>query len=105
MIALLRAVSGLLAWAIAFSMLYAAQGLSCALNWDEVPVIGISAARIVLIAIYICWLVTLAWLCWYLRPRSGGADLLTWLGLTCAIIGLVSTMYTGLPVLATTTCA
>lgn len=104
MIALLRAVSGLILWAIGFAMLYAVQGLSCALDWDAAQVAGISTARLVLIAIYLFWLAALAWLCWRLRPQSGRTDLLEWLGLTCAVIGLFSMLYTGLPVVATTTC-
>lgn len=105
MIALLRAVGGLIAWAVAFTMLYAVQGLSCALGWDGVQALGISAARLLLVATYIGWLAALAWLCWYLRPRPGRAELLQRLGLICAVIGLVSTLYTGFPVLATTVCA
>jgi hypothetical protein len=105
MIALLRAVSGLIGWAAAFTMLYAVQGLSCALGWDGVQVLGISAARILLTLIYLAWLAALAGLFWVLRRRAKSGDLLTRLGPACAVIGFVSTLYTGFPVLTTTTCA
>lgn len=104
MIALLRAVAGLIGWAAAFSMLYAVQGLACALGWDEAPVAGISVARMVLILVYVGWVGLLGWLCWYLRPQGDRRDLLAWLALASAVIGLASTLYTGMPVLATRTC-
>lgn len=105
MIALLRAVAGLIGWAVGFSTLYAVQGLSCALGWDEAPIIGISVARLILILVYVGWVGLLAWLCWYLRPQGDRPDLLARLATAGAVIGLVSMLYTGMPVLAARTCA
>lgn len=104
MTALLRAVSGLILWAIAFSMLYALQGLACALGWDSVRFAGISAARLALVLVYAGWTAILTWLCWYLFPRPGRHDFLARLAFACAIVGLVSAVYTGLPVIAATLC-
>ncbi|UZK67055.1 hypothetical protein [Sphingomonas sp. M1-B02] len=104
MIALLRAVAGLIGWAAAFSMLYAVQGFSCARGWGDEPLLGISAARLLLILVYMAWVGALGWLCWYFRPHTNRTDLLASLALINAVIGLVSTVYTGMPVLATTTC-
>lgn len=104
MIALLRAVAGLIGWAVAFSALYALQGASCALGWNDVQPLGISAARIVLIGAYALCIGALAWLCWQLRSQSGSTDFLARLAFVSAIIGLCSTIYTGMPVLTTTLC-
>jgi hypothetical protein len=59
----------------------------------------------VLSLIFLAWLAALAGLFWVLRSGSSSPDLLARLGPTCAAIGFVSTLYTGFPVLATTTCA
>lgn len=105
MIALLRAVSGLILWAIAFSSLYALQGLACALGWDGVGFAGVSAARLALVLLYAGWTSALLWLCWYLYPQKTHRDFLSHLAFACAIIGLLSTLYTGAPVVVTTTCS
>lgn len=104
MMELLRAISGLIGWALAFSTLYAVQGLSCALGWDETRLVGIGASRIILIGIYTAWVLLLAWLCWHFRPQRRSNELMAWLAFACAIVGLVSTIYTGLPVLIATAC-
>lgn len=104
MMALLRCVAGLVGWAIAFSMLYGLHGLSCALSWHELQVVGVSIARLLLLLTYFSWIGGLAWLSWSLRPMASRPGLLSWLAFASAIAGLVSTVYTGLPVLVTGLC-
>ncbi len=105
MTALLRAVSGLIVWAMAFSSLYALQGLACALGWDRVAFAGVSVVRLGLVVLYTGWTSALLWLCWHLYPQNSHRDFLSQLAFSCAIIGLCSTIYTGLPVLTTTLCS
>lgn len=105
MTALLRSVAGLILWAVAFSVIYGLQGLSCALGWDSLGPAGLSAARIILIATYAGFIGLLAWLCWRLRPSTSPRNFLGSLAFASAVIGLISTIYTGLPVLALSICA
>ncbi|TKD51602.1 hypothetical protein [Sphingomonas baiyangensis] len=102
---LLRSVSGLILWAVAFSAIYAIQGLSCALGWDAIGLGGPSLARSILIATYIVSVTILAWLCWRLRPSSGTRDFLAILAFASSVIGLLSTIYTGLPVFWLSICS
>ncbi|MCW2370235.1 hypothetical protein [Sphingobium sp. B11D3D] len=104
MTALFRAMAGLIAWAMAFALLYAVQGLSCAWGWDDAGLASVSAARVVLVVIYLVSVGAAAWLCWVFRPRSSRMDLLAWLAFASAVTGLVSILYTGIPVLTATIC-
>lgn len=104
MTALLRSVAGLILWAVAFSAIYGLQGLSCAFGWDAIELAGSSVARIILIATYAVSVAVIAWLCWRLRPGSNTMSFLGTLAFASAIIGLISTIYTGMPVLALTIC-
>lgn len=105
MTALLRAISGLILWAMAFSSLYALQGLACAQGWDNVAYAGVSAARLGLVLLYAGWTGASLWLCWHSYPRAAHRDFLARLAFACAVIGLLSTIYTGAPVVATTVCS
>jgi len=60
--------------------------------------------RVVLVVIYLVSVGAAAWLCWVFRPRSGRMDLLAWLAFASAVTGLVSILYTGIPVLTATIC-
>lgn len=104
MMALLRSVAGLIGWGLAFSMLYGLHGLSCALGWHEVQVGGLSVARLILLLTYFGWIAALGWLCLKVKPVAAKPDLLSWLSFASAIAGLVSTIYTGFPVLAAGLC-
>ncbi|MCW2365720.1 hypothetical protein M2341_001167 [Sphingobium sp. B7D2B] len=109
MTALFRAMAGLIAWAAAFALLYAVQGLACAWGWDDAGLASVSAARVVLVVIYLVSVGAAAWLCWVFRPQpvrpeSSRMDLLAWLAFASAVTGLVSILYTGIPVLTATIC-
>ena len=100
MIPLLRAIAGLIVWAMAFSSLYAMQGYLCA---DEA--IGAGTARRLLCALFAGWLALHLWLCWRLWPMHRSPALIDRLAFGLAVVGLISTAYTGFPVALTTTCA
>jgi hypothetical protein len=104
MTALLRSVAGLIVWAIAFSALYALQGLACAGRWDDMQLAGVSLARLVLLAVYGGGIGLLALLCWRCRPRVSRPQLLDWLAFASAAAGLFSLVYTGLPVITVSIC-
>lgn len=104
MIPLLRAIAGLIVWALAFSSLYALQGIACTAGLDGVPPAGISLARLPLVALYAFWLALHLWLCWRLGPLRHGPALIDRMAFGLAVVGLVSTAYTGFPVAVTTIC-
>lgn len=105
MMALLRATAGLIGWALAFSLLYAVQGLVCSPRvWPWVHALPLSG-RELLIAAWLLCLAALAVLTMRLWPGPGRQPMLRWLAGILALIGLVSTAFTGFPVLIATTCA
>ena len=100
---LLRTSAGLLLWAVSFSTLYALQGTSCALGWDEIPLPMGSLSRWLLT---ILWLIFLALSVWLIRSAMGmPKGLERKLALSSAIIGFAAILITGSPVLLTSTCA
>lgn len=99
MTTILRAVSGLIGWALSFSLIYALQGLVCS------PRFAPFAAREILIGTWLLCLAALGWLAFLLRPSTPRPSLADWLGFVLAVTGLVSTLFTGFPVLFATTCA
>ncbi|WP_431470826.1 hypothetical protein [Sphingosinithalassobacter sp. LHW66-3] len=102
MIALLRAVSGLIVWAVAFSALYGLQGLVCAAGWQATRLGPLSLGRAMLVLLWLGFLALLAWMSW--RFAHGSRDFLGLLAIGLALVGLVATAYTGAPVLAGSIC-
>lgn len=97
MIALLRACTGLILWAAVFSLLYAVEGMGCANGWTP------GVLRATLVAIWLTSVALLGWLAWRWWPKRG--DVMTeWLAGAIAIIGLVSTIWTGFPVALLSAC-
>lgn len=94
---LLRACAGLIVWAVVFGALYAIEGIGCAGGWNPVTL------RTLLIAVWLVGLGGLAWLSWRWWPRSGDA-LIDWIAGVVAIVGLVSTLWTGIPVATLSVC-
>lgn len=105
MIAFIRAMTGLIGWAIAFSVIYGLQGLVCSPRLAGLVGSLPFAGREVLIAAWLLSLALLAWASWALCSRSHRDTLLDWLAPVLAIIGLAATAYTGMPVVFATTCA
>lgn len=105
MIAFLRSMTGLIGWAIAFSLIYGLQGLVCSPRLaslvGNLPLEG----REVLIAAWLLSIAVLAWATWVLYHRNRRDTLLDWLAPVLAITGLAATAYTGFPVVFATTCA
>ena len=50
MTALIRMISGLVLWSMAFAVLYALQGLGCARGWTDPAVFGLTQTKAVLLA-------------------------------------------------------
>ena len=94
---LLRACSGLIVWAVLFSLLYAIEGIGCAQGWDA------TALRGVLVAI---WLVGIAGLIALVirAHRHRDRDLMARLSFRVALSGLVATIITGVPVATLSLC-
>ena len=100
---LLRISAGLLLWAASFSLLYALQGMSCAMGWDMIPLPMGNLSRWVLT---IVWLICLTLSAWLIRRAMGATKgLERKLALSSAITGFVAILITGSPVLITSTCA
>jgi len=97
MIALLRACSGLIVWAVLFSLLYASEGVGCAQGWDA------TALRGMLVAI---WMVGIAGLIALVvrSHRHRDRDLMSRLSFRVALAGLVTTIITGVPVATLSLC-
>ncbi|MET1756085.1 hypothetical protein ABVV53_11550 [Novosphingobium sp. RD2P27] len=104
MTALLRAVSGLIVWAVAFSALYGLQGLGCALGWDAMMVGPIQLGRAALIALWLAFVAVQAWMIWHFSHHTHGSMFLNRLAVAIAVIGWVATIYTGVPVVTTSMC-
>lgn len=101
---LLRAVSGLIVWAISFAALYGLQGLICSPRlsgrFSLLPYDG----RELLVGIWLLFLGTLAWMAWRMWPDRQQKPVVSWLAPVLALTGLFAAFYTGLPVVFTTIC-
>jgi hypothetical protein len=105
MTALLRAISGLIGWALAFSLIYGLQGLVCSPQLARVMTALPLGGRELLIAAWLLCLTLLASLAWVLWHRATRETLLDWLAPTLALTGLAATTFTGFPVVFATTCS
>lgn len=107
MIALVRANGGLLIWAAAFSVMYGAHGIGCERGWAGVAVAGTSLHLLVLAVLWVSGLAAIAAYGWLNRgardDRAGSRliDRLTW-GLS--IVGFISLVFTGGPILLYPAC-
>ena len=89
---LLRISAGLLLWAASFSLLYALQGMSRALEWDMIPLSMGNLSRWVLT---IVWLIFLMLSGWLIRRAMGATKgLERKLALSSAITGFVAILFT-----------
>lgn len=97
MTALLRACTGLIVWAVVFSLLYAVEGMGCANGWDA------SMLRAVLVAIWLASVAILIAITIQTR-RTRDRDLMSRIAFWGAITGLVATVVTGMPVATLSLC-
>ena len=97
MTGLLRACTGLIVWAVVFSLLYGIEGLGCAAQWDG------HVLRASLVIVWLIGVAALAALSWQ-WTRAHSRDDLGRVGQWLAIAGLIATIVTGLPVATLTLC-
>lgn len=100
---LLRASGGLLLWAASFSLLYALQGLSCALRWGQIPMPPGTVSSWVLIMTWSIFILIAS--LWIHKASRLAVGIERQLALSSAIIGLVAIVITGSPVLTNAPCA
>lgn len=108
-LAVLVATSGLIVWGIGFSVLYGLSALACEYHWTATEIAGVSLGRLILVIVWAAHIALLAWLVgWSWRHRgigeAGASRLLAFLTLTFAVAGLVAMVWTGAPVVTTSTC-
>ncbi|MEW9855123.1 hypothetical protein [Novosphingobium sp. M1R2S20] len=104
MMGLLRAISGLIAWAVAFSAIYGLQGLGCALGWDRVMIGPLQLGRTLLIVLWLAFVAVQAWMIWHFTHHPRGSVFLNRLTVAVAVVGWVATIYTGVPVVLASMC-
>jgi hypothetical protein len=104
MSALLRMTAGLTLWAIAFCLLYGLHGIGCARGWATIAVAGTSLHRAALAALWIACLAAGAALVARSRPHRHAQALVDRAAFPIALIGLVATLFTGLPILLLPAC-
>lgn len=94
---LLRAVAGLILWAVGFSIVYGIHGLACA-NTERAEA---DVYRWIILATWCATIAGSAGLVW--RERGAG-DFAGRLALAGATIGLCATVATGIPILVFPVC-
>jgi hypothetical protein len=105
-------IAGLLVWSLAFLALYVVQAIGCPLGWHRIEPAGLNLHRLLLLAVWGAHLLALAWLiAWSARrwrhrsrepqPAAGFVLVLT---LAIAWVGLLATVWTGLPIVLLPTC-
>jgi len=100
--ALIRMVSGLVLWAMAFSTLYAFHGLGCSLGWTGSGAFGLSWAKMLLLATWISLIGTHCILLrWLVRRKDTEMERN---GIAIGWIGLGATVVTGAPILVVSSC-
>lgn len=98
-----RALAGLILWAVLFSAVYALHGAGCARGWTRLPVLFTDWHHVAM------WLVWGAGLALHVAllgvmPQGVPPGRSRRLIVAGAWIGLVSTLFTLFPVIATSTC-
>lgn len=96
-----RVLLGPSIWALTFSAVYGAHGTGCAAGWSAIEVAGVSLHRLIMVLIWSAGLGAGVFYLIYLPKRR---DRLHRLPVVGAVIGLVSTAFTLMPVLFTSSC-
>jgi hypothetical protein len=102
---ILRLSVPLTAWLAAFSAVYGLQGLICSPRWAEAG-LGLEAGRwALLLAAALSLAAQLALLLSLRHPRfAARSDFVRGLSLGLAVVALVATVWTLMPILTTTAC-
>jgi hypothetical protein len=103
MIALLRMTAGLIVWAIAFCALYGLSGIGCAAGWASARTIGgLSVHHATMLAAWLACIAAASGVCVALRRHGDSMiDKTSW---TLAVVGLLATIVTGLPIVLVPAC-
>jgi hypothetical protein len=99
---LLRASAGLWLWALGFSSLYGLHGIGCAQGWNRVPLLGGTIFGWSMIGLWLILVATAAAMIMWARHSPEGLE--RRLALCSTLVGFVSIVVTGSPVIATTAC-
>lgn len=106
MMDLARILIGLFAWLGAFSAVYGLHGIACGFGWAEIDIWGISLLRLALTA---AWLAAIALLAvilagLYSRRFGSSSGFVRGVSITTGWVGLVATLWSLFPVVATSSC-
>ncbi|MCA1197266.1 hypothetical protein K9B35_04750 [Sphingomonas sp. R647] len=99
---LVRASAGLWLWALGFSLLYGLHGIGCAREWNRLPLLGGTVFGWSMIALWLILVATAAAMIMWARHSPEGLE--RRLTLCSTVVGFVSIVVTGAPVIATTAC-
>lgn len=101
-----RILVGPLVWLGAFSAIYGLHGLACALGWAQVEAAGVSLMRLVLVAGWLGAIAVQAAVLGALHTRRFGAPpgFVRGVSRTTGWVGLVATLWSLFPVVATSAC-
>ena len=103
---LARILIGPLAWLAAFSAVYGLHGVACSFGWAAVDARGFSLMRLALVA---AWLVAIAaqgviLACLHGRRFGSPSGFVRGVSTTTGWVGLVATVWSLFPVVATSAC-
>lgn len=99
----LALVGPFMLWGLGFILLYAGHGTACSIGAEREP------ARLVLAGLFLLTAAAHGWLCWWLWQRLGAAPegplrFVRLAGFTLSVAALVTTLWTGSPVLLLSIC-
>ncbi|WP_375259655.1 hypothetical protein [Citreimonas sp.] len=103
---LVRILIGPIAWLAAFSAVYGLHGIACAFGWAGIDVGGLSLMRAALTAAWLASLVVLAAILAGLHTRRFGAEpgFVRSVSIMTGWVGVVATLWSLFPVVATSAC-
>ncbi|MGY6660903.1 MAG: hypothetical protein ACXIVO_01140 [Glycocaulis sp.] len=102
-------VAGFTVWAAGFSVLYGLHAVGCRAGWEEAVIAGLSANRILLLVTYLGH-VALGAMLWFplnriaRRWEGASADTMRRVAVIVTIAAVISTLWTGAPVLVLEAC-
>lgn len=97
---LLWATAGFILWSLAFIALYAGVSLGCRSPLASAELFGLNALNLALAALLLITILPLAWLVAASSRRAAGTNsFLVRLEFSLAVLGLLATLWIGLPVL------